>query len=148
MHDQSDRSDRSDPLGPRTEPEPEFAEDNLWAGGGLHTARPQVVAPGRPWASVPPDVLGHLNHRFPPQCPEETWMVMCEVPLGRVEELLFGIAGEARPALAVGDPAELFSDCGHGAVVVAARLHLKRPAEGVEWKCPGVHWLQGAQAAL
>ena len=148
MHDRSDRSDRSDPLGPRTEPEPEFAEDNLWAGGGLHTARPQVVAPGRPWASVPPDVLGHLNHRFPPQCPEETWMVMCEVPLGRVEELLFGIAGEARPALAMGDPAELFSDCGHGAVVVAAGLHLKRPAEGVEWKCPGVHCVQGAHGAL
>ena len=32
-------------------------------------------------------------------------MVMCEVPLGRVEELLLGVACELRPALAVGDPA-------------------------------------------
>ena len=75
-------------------------------------------------------------------------MMMCEVPLGRVEELLFGVAGEARPALAMGDPAELFCDCGHGAIVVAVRLLLERPAEGVEWMCPGVHCMEGAHGAL
>jgi hypothetical protein len=75
-------------------------------------------------------------------------MVMCEVPLGRVEELLLGMAREARPALAMGNPAELFCDFGHGAFVVAAWVHLERPAEGVEWKCPGVHCVQGAHGAL
>jgi hypothetical protein len=74
-------------------------------------------------------------------------MVMCEVPLGRVEELLLGVACEARPALAVSDPTELFSDCFH-AFVVAVRLLLERPAEGVEWKCPGVHCPQSAEDAL
>ena len=75
-------------------------------------------------------------------------MVMCEVPLDRVEELQFGTAREARPALAVGDPAGLFFDCGHGAVVVVVPIHLSRPAEGVEWKCPGVQCVEGAYAAL
>ena len=40
-------------------------------------------------------------------------MVMCEVPLSRFEELLLGIAREARPALAVGDPTVPFRDLGH-----------------------------------
>jgi hypothetical protein len=47
-------------------------------------------------------------------------MVMCEVSLGRIEELLLGIAREARPALAVGDPAMPFGDSGHMAFIVAA----------------------------
>lgn len=38
--------------------------------------------------------------------------MMCEVPLCRVEELLFGIATELRPTLAVGDPARLIVDRG------------------------------------
>ena len=75
-------------------------------------------------------------------------MVMCEVSLGRVKELLFGVACKARPALAMGDPAELFCDCGHGAIVVAVLIYLERPAEGVEWMCPGVHCVKGAQRAL
>jgi hypothetical protein len=66
-------------------------------------------------------------------------MVKCEVSLSRVEELLLGAPGEARPALAMGDPAELFCDFGHRDFVVAALMHLERPAEGVGSKCPGVH---------
>ena len=40
-------------------------------------------------------------------------MVMCEVLLGRVEKLLLGVPCELRPALAVGNPAELFADRRH-----------------------------------
>jgi hypothetical protein len=75
-------------------------------------------------------------------------MVMCEMPLGRVEEFLVGGSREARPALTVGDPTELFCDCLHGALVVAAPMHLERPTEGVELKCPGVHCLEGAHGPL
>jgi hypothetical protein len=39
--------------------------------------------------------------------------MMCEVLLGRVKEFLFGVAGELRPTLAVGDPARLFVDRSH-----------------------------------
>jgi hypothetical protein len=39
----------------------------------------------------------------------------------------------------MGDPAELFCDFGHRDFVVAALMHLERPAEGVGSKCPGVH---------
>jgi hypothetical protein len=70
-----------------------------------------------------PDVLGHLHHHVSPQCPEELRMVMCEVTLSRFEELLLGIAREARPALAVGDPTVPFRDLGHLAFVIAACLH-------------------------
>jgi hypothetical protein len=66
-------------------------------------------------------------------------MMMCEVSLSRIEELLLRVACEARPALAVGDPSVPVRDCGHMALVIAARLNLLRPAEGVGWKCPGVH---------
>jgi hypothetical protein len=72
-------------------------------------------------------------------------MVMCEVSLSCVEELLLGIAGEARPALAIGDPIELSGDSGHMAFIVAAGPHLRRPAEGVGWKCPDVHCVQVAR---
>jgi hypothetical protein len=91
---------------------------------------------------MPPDVLGHLNHHVSPQCPEELRVVMCEVPLSRFEELLLGIAREARPALAVGDPTMPFRDFGHLASVIAACRHPERPAEGLGWRCPGFHWLQ------
>jgi hypothetical protein len=60
-------------------------------------------------------------------------MVMCEVPLSRFEELLLGIAREARPALAVGDPMVAFRDVGHLAFVIAACRHPERPAEGLGW---------------
>ena len=66
-------------------------------------------------------------------------MVMCEVPLCRFEELLFGIASEARPALAVGDPTVPFRDVGHLAFLIAACRLLERPAEGLGWRCPGFH---------
>ena len=69
-------------------------------------------------------------------------MVMCEVPLSRFEELLLGIAREARPALAVGDPTVPFRDLGHMAFVIAAYRLLERPAEGLGWRCPGFHWRQ------
>ena len=44
-------------------------------------------------------------------------MVMCEVPLNRIEELLLGFASELRPALAVGDPPVPFRDRGHLALL-------------------------------
>jgi hypothetical protein len=97
---------------------------------------------------MPPDVLGHLDHHVSPQCPEEAWMVMCEVSLSCVEELLLRIAGEARPALAVSDPSMPFGDSGHLAFVVAARLNPERPAEGVGCKCPGIHCRQDALRPL
>ncbi|MBV9838088.1 MAG: hypothetical protein JO156_08215 [Solirubrobacterales bacterium] len=52
----------------------------LWASDGLHAARPLAF-------SVPPDVLGHLLHHIQPQSPQELWVMMREVSLGRVEEL-------------------------------------------------------------
>ena len=75
-------------------------------------------------------------------------MVMCEVPLSRFEELLLGIAREARPALAVGDPTVPFRDLGHVAFVIAACRHPERPAEGVGWRCPGFHWRARSSAAV
>jgi glutaryl-CoA dehydrogenase (non-decarboxylating) len=65
-----------------------------------------------------------------------------------MDYLALGLACEERPALAERDSSMPFVDSGHVAFIAAARLHLQRPAEGVEWKCPGVHWLQGAQGAL
>jgi hypothetical protein len=41
-----------------------------------------------------PNVLGHLIHQFQPQRPEELWMVSREVQLGRLIELLLGVADE------------------------------------------------------
>ena len=75
-------------------------------------------------------------------------MVMCEVPLSRFEELLLGIAREARPALAVGDPTMPFRDFGHLASVIAASRHPERPAEGLGWRCPGFHFRQDPPVAL
>jgi hypothetical protein len=109
---------------------------------------PRGFAPGRPWASVPSYVLGHLNHHVTPQCPEETWMMVSEVSLSRVEELLFGIAREARPALAICNSSVPFGDGGHVPFIAAAWLDLQRPAEGVGWKCPGVHCRHDPEGAL
>jgi hypothetical protein len=75
-------------------------------------------------------------------------MVMCEVSLRRFEELLLGIAGEARPALAVGDPSMPFTDSGHVAFIIAARRNPESPAEGVGCKCPGVQCGQGEAGPL
>jgi hypothetical protein len=97
---------------------------------------------------VPSYVLGHLNHHVTPQCPEETRMMVSEVSLRRVEELLLGIACEARPALAICNSSVPFGDGGHVSFIVAARLNLQRPAEGVGWKCPGVHCRHDPLAAL
>jgi hypothetical protein len=97
---------------------------------------------------MPPDVLGHLNHHVSPQCPKELRMVMCEVPLSRFEELLLGIAREARPALAVGDPTVPFRDLGRLAFVIAACRHPERPAEGFGWGCPGFHFRQDPPVPL
>jgi hypothetical protein len=69
-------------------------------------------------------------------------MMVSEVSLSRVEELLLGIAGEARPALAIGNPTVPSGDCGHMAFVIAAWRHLERPAEGLGWRCPGFHFRQ------
>jgi hypothetical protein len=42
--------------------------------------------------------------------------MMSEVSLRRVEELLFGVALELRPTLAIGDPVVLPVDWGHSLV--------------------------------
>src|SRR5690242_19496287 len=110
-----------------------------WAGGGLHTARLQVSCPRAPRASMPPDVLGHLHHHVQLQRPQELGVVMCDVPLDRVEELLLGPACKLRPALAVSDPSVPFGDRGHSALVLAASRHVARPTERVSWCYPGVH---------
>jgi hypothetical protein len=46
-------------------------------------------------------------------------MVVSEVSLGRREELVFVVACELRPTLAVGDSLGPSTDCGHVAVTVA-----------------------------
>ena len=69
-------------------------------------------------------------------------MVMSEVPLCRFEELLLGIAREARPALAEGDPTMPVRDLGQLAFLIAACRHPERPAEGLGWRCPGFHFRQ------
>ena len=69
-------------------------------------------------------------------------MVMSEVPLSRFEELLLGIASEARPALAEGDPTVPFRDLGHLAFLITACRHPERPAERIGWCCPGFHCRQ------
>jgi hypothetical protein len=63
--------------------------------------------------------------------------MMCEVSLCRVEQLLFGIAHELRPALAIGNPAVLFVDRGHRSSVGTARLRSARPS-GAPLCFPGV----------
>jgi hypothetical protein len=75
-------------------------------------------------------------------------MMVCEVSLRRIEELLLGIACETRPALAVRDSSMPFGDSGHMAFIAAAWRHLQRPAEGVGWKCPGVHCRHDAPGPL
>jgi hypothetical protein len=75
-------------------------------------------------------------------------MMMCEVPLSRVEELLLGIASEARPALAIGDPPVPFRDFGHLAFVIAACRLPERPAEGLGWRCPGFHFREDPRVPL
>jgi hypothetical protein len=75
-------------------------------------------------------------------------MVMCEVPLSRIEELLLGIACEARPALAKGDPTMPLRDVGHMAFVIAACRNPERPAEGLGWRCPGFHFRQDPLSPL
>ena len=55
-------------------------------------------------------------------------MVMGEVSLCRVEQLLFGVALQLRPTLAIGNPAVLSVDCGHIPSVIGS-------AHGApEWK--------------
>ena len=49
------------------------------------TGRTVVCGTARPLALVPPDVLGHLMHRFQLQRPKELRMMMGEVSLSRGE---------------------------------------------------------------
>ncbi len=68
-------------------------------------------------------------------------MVMCEVSLGRGEELVLVVACELRPALAVGDPPGPFGDRGRVALIDAASSHhWLRPAEYIDASHLGVHW--------
>lgn len=61
-------------------------------------------------ATYTPDILGHLKHHLGLQCPQEPWVMMCEMSLHRVKELLVRPACELRPALTVGNPVALFGD--------------------------------------
>ena len=63
-------------------------------------ARPSGVACPRPR-------LAHLIHHIGLQRPQELWVVMSEVLLGRREELVPVVACELRPAFAVGNLAGL-----------------------------------------
>jgi hypothetical protein len=51
-------------------------------------------------------------------------MMVSEVPLGRGEELMFVVACELRPALAIRDSSGPSVACGRVAVIAAARRHL------------------------
>ena len=59
------------------------------------------------------NILGHLKHHLRLKRPQELWMMVCEVPFDRVEELGVGITREVRPTLALGDPALAFADRCH-----------------------------------
>ena len=54
-------------------------------------------------------------------------MVMREVPLRRLEQLLFGSAYELRPTVAMRDPSVLSIDYGHEARSFAVLGHLAAP---------------------
>jgi hypothetical protein len=43
---------------------------------------------------MPPDVLSHLTHHPRPKRPQELWMVMCEMSLGRREKLMLVVTCE------------------------------------------------------
>jgi hypothetical protein len=66
--------------------------------------------------------------------------MMSKVALGRVEQLLLGIARELRPALAECDPTVSVFERGH--VTIASVVHLVRPTERVGLCDPGVHGRQ------
>jgi hypothetical protein len=51
-------------------------------------------------------------------------MVVCEVPLSRLEQLLLVVACELRPALAAGNPPVASIDSGREAVVNPVLRHL------------------------
>ena len=69
---------------------------------------------------MPPDVLGHLMHRFQLQRPEELRMMMGEMSLSRGKQLLFGLSCELRPTFAEGDPSVAALDRGHVTLVIVA----------------------------
>ncbi len=96
----------------------------LRADGGLQHRPP-------PKRLVPPDVLGHLMHRFQLQCPEELWVMMCEVSLDRVEQLLLGSACDLRPTFADENSPVAVRDFGQMPLIVAVWLLLVRPTESV-----------------
>ena len=72
-----------------------------------------VCGAAHPSGVVCPRSLGHLRYHIQLQRPQELWVVMGEVPLGRGEELLPVAACELRPAFAVGDLAGLIVVGGH-----------------------------------
>ena len=64
-------------------------------------------------ATYTSDILGHLKHHLRLKRPQELWMMACEVPLDRVEQLRVGVARELRPALALGGTTLPFADHCH-----------------------------------
>ncbi len=67
-------------------------------------------------------------------------MVVRDVPLGRLKELLFGVACNLRPAFAVRRPSVPVRDLSHMTLVYAASWRfVSRPAEGGRRCDPGVH---------
>jgi hypothetical protein len=88
-------------------------------------------------------------HQLQPQRPEELWMMVREVSLGRFKQLLLRIAGELRPTLAVRDPSVTVLASGHSAAVLVTLLNLRlRPAEYVCVCDPGPHGRDNAEGTL
>jgi hypothetical protein len=76
-------------------------------------------------------------HHIQLQRPEELWMMVCEMTLGRIEQLFLRISRELRPALAVGNPPVTIS--GQAPVRTARHHRGSRPAENVCISDPGFH---------
>jgi hypothetical protein len=83
------------------------------------------------------DILGHLHHHVELESPQELRMVVCDMALGRFEQLQARVACELRPALADGDLAMPVDD--DVPRVIASVLHVLRPAEDVGVSDPGLH---------
>jgi hypothetical protein len=83
------------------------------------------------------DILGHLHHHVELESPQELGMVVCNMALGRFEQVQARVACELRPALADGHLAMPFDD--DVPRVIAAVLRVLRPAEEAGVSNPGLH---------
>jgi hypothetical protein len=85
-------------------------------------------------------------HHIQLQRPEELWMMVREMTLGRIEQLFLRISRELRPALAIGNPPATIS--GQAPVRTARHHRGSRPAENVCVSDPGFHARQDHWRAL